>query len=142
MASIVRPMAARGRASDGNGGVSYGARDLNYEYRREFGAFLRGRRLELGLTQQEVGQQLGVGLSAVSGMEIGRIALAADKAEAMAEILKMEKDEFGRLYLRWSNPWVYKLIFNSQDRRLLEDIASIPSRVGVNPALSARTRKP
>jgi transcriptional regulator with XRE-family HTH domain len=141
MASIVRPMSARSRAADGKGGVTYAGRDIGYEYRREFGAFLRSRRLDLGLTQQEVGEALGVGFSAVSALENGRIALAADKAEAMAEILKIDKEEMGRLYLRWSNPWVYKMIYNSRDRRLLDDIASIPSRVGVNPAMTARTKK-
>jgi len=141
MAQIVRPMAARGRSSDGQGGVSYAGRDIGYEYRREFGALLRDRRLSLGLTQQEVGNDLGVGFSAISAIENGRIALAADKAEALAEILKMDREEMGRLYLRWSNPWVYKMIYNSRDRRLLEDISSIPSRVGVNPAMAARTKK-
>jgi transcriptional regulator with XRE-family HTH domain len=134
-------MAARGRRTDGKGGVVYGDQDFNYEYKREFGRILREMRLNQGLTQLEVGNAMGVTLSAISNWEKGTTGLPADKIEAAAEIFQVDKEEFARLYLRWTNPWAYKLIFHSRDRRLLEDLASIPSRVGVNPALAARTKK-
>ncbi len=140
MTSFVRPLSARNRTLDEKGAISYAGRDIGYEYRRKFGAFLRRRRLDLGLTQTQLGKALGVGFSAVSAMENGRIALPADRAEAMAEMLKIDKTEMGKLYLRWSNPWIYKLIYDPQDQRLLDDLASIPSRVGVNPAIPLRTR--
>lgn len=141
MTSIVRPLHARNRKLGGGGEVDYIGRDIGYEYRREFGAYLRQKRLDMGLTQKQVADALGVQPSAVSSMEIGRIALPADRAEALADALNIDHGEMGRQYLRWSNPWIYKMIFNARDRRLLDDLASIPSRVGVNPAVLPRTSK-
>ena len=61
------------------------------------GAFLRARRLELGLTQAQITQALGyVSLNSLSNLETGREGLPAKRIYAWADILQLPRDAFFR----------------------------------------------
>jgi transcriptional regulator with XRE-family HTH domain len=65
--------------------------------RKKVGAFLRARRLELGLTQAQITQAMGyVSLNSVSNLETGREGLPAKRVYAWADILQLPRDAFFR----------------------------------------------
>lgn len=107
-------------------------RDFGLEYRREMGAYIRHLRLERGMTQIELGEALGMGMTAVSAIETGRNSLPPELVEACAEALKVPVKEFAKVFLRWTNPWMYKIFVDDHDPRLLQDLASMPTRVGLS----------
>ena len=65
--------------------------------RKKVGAFLRERRIELGLTQAQITEALGyVSLNSVSNLETGREGLPAKRIYAWADILQLPRDAFFR----------------------------------------------
>ena len=66
-------------------------------HRKKVGTFLRARRLELGLTQAQITNQLGyTSLNSVSNLETGREGLPAKRIYAWADILQLPRDAFFR----------------------------------------------
>ena len=104
-------------------------RDLGYEYRRRLGAWVRQARLAVGLTQQQLADRLGVGFTAISAVENGRNNIPPERYELLAEALGVDKQDFGRLVLRWTNPWLYALLFGDGEHSLKEDLGAIPERL-------------
>ena len=62
--------------------------DLDY-FRKEFGEAIASRRKDLGLTQKELAQRMGVSQSSVSQTERGESALSLYMIEAFFDALDM-----------------------------------------------------
>src|ERR1700733_14706447 len=124
MAKIVKPMAHRNRAQEGAGL----GRDISHDYKRTLGAYIAALRKNANLTQEQMAKQLGVQQTALSAIEVGRNPINPERYEAFAKILGVDPQEFGKQVLRWSDPWLYKMVYNSRDRVLLDDIASANQR--------------
>lgn len=105
-------------------------RDMAYEYRRAAGIRLRAIREAAGLTQRELATAMDIVPTAVSAWETGRIALAPERYARFADVFDLEHIDFAKEMLRWTNPWLYVMIFpndaTAQDVR--EELASISER--------------
>jgi transcriptional regulator with XRE-family HTH domain len=93
------------------------------------GAWLREARLKAELTQDQLASLLGVkGGTSISAIENGRNAIGPERYEALAKILGVDKAAMGKVFCRWTNPWLYALIYGSREQSLREDLANIPER--------------
>jgi transcriptional regulator with XRE-family HTH domain len=101
------PMMNRGRA-DSNVEAD---RDVSYEYRRRMGSYIREHRLKHGLKQAELGKLLGLTHTSISNFELGYGTLHHEHFATMADIFGIPQPEMGKMLLRYSNPWVYKMIY-------------------------------
>ena len=90
-------------------------------YRSIVGAFCQKRRKAAGLTQAQVADLCGIGATAVSGYETGRGQLPPGRYEKLAELYGLDEKEYGEFLLRYTNPWIYALIYGS-DRALSRDL--------------------
>jgi len=126
MPNLSRPL--HGRNARGSTGSDLG-RDIPHDYRRKVGAWIRERRLASQLTQQDLANQLGVGFTAISAIEVGRGSVPPERYEAMADALGIDHEEFAKVMLRYSNPWAYGMLFG-KDRKLKDELKEMPERVG------------
>jgi transcriptional regulator with XRE-family HTH domain len=128
MPTPTRPMYKRSQSGGrGNPPTALG-RDIAHDYRRIVGAWLCDLRLNAGLTQAELGEILGVGYTAISAVEVGRGSIPPEKYETLADTLVVDREEFGKFVLRYSNPWMYRLLFGDTDKTLRADIEALPPR--------------
>jgi transcriptional regulator with XRE-family HTH domain len=67
---------------------------VNGDYRTRVGARIRRARLEQGLTQTELAQEVGVADAQVSRWETGRAMPQPDSLEALAQALKVKAEAF------------------------------------------------
>lgn len=126
--ALYQPLQRRGLTPKEDGTLPA---DVAYEYRRVIGAWLRDRRLAVGMTQREVGEALGdLGNTAVSAIEVGRSSLAPEHYEILAKIYKVDPQEFARFMLRWTNPWLYLMLLTPNDRGLRKELAGLSRRAG------------
>ena len=105
-----RPM-SRGQSTSSSLG-EMPPRDMAYEYRRMAGAWLKAAREAQELTQSELAEKLNLGFTAVSAWEVGRGSLAPENYLAVIEALHLDKKDFARRMLRWTNPWLFALYEN------------------------------
>lgn len=135
MPSINRPLYHRqpGNSNRGSSGNDL-SRDIPQEYRRRVGIWLRDMRTDGGMRQQDLGDALGVGFTTISSIENGRSAIPPDRYETLAEILGVPNAEFGKLMLRYSNPWAYGMIYGFT-KALREELGQFPNRNGTNAGL-------
>jgi transcriptional regulator with XRE-family HTH domain len=103
-------------------------RDLGYEYRRRLGLIVKEARLKKGLTQQDMADHLKVHFTAISRIERGLNGIPPEWYEDIAELLGLNKEQFAREILRWSNPWLYALMYGKRELSLKEDLAQILDR--------------
>lgn len=120
MASINRPMRHPG-GSEPNPAV----RRLAADYRVRLGAALTAMRQERGLTQEEVGAVLGVDGNRVSTFEIGRASVNAIHLATLCDLYQQDRHEFGKLVLRYTNPWIYALLFETKGTDVAKDLLSL-----------------
>lgn len=123
MRNPVRPMAHRSPQTPEE-------QDLSYQYKRRIGRLLQERREEAGMTQVEVAKLLGVTGNAISSWESGQGSLPPERFEYLAELFEIPKADFGKFLLRYSNPWIYALIYGHRSAELKADLDMIPERVG------------
>ncbi len=132
MPSITKPMLGRSptpSASKGPAGSDL-MTDIAYDYRRKVGAWLREHRLASGYTQEEVARYLGMGHAAISAVESGRSTISPERYEALASLLAIDPKEMGEYILRFTNPWLFKMIFPERvDKTLKADLGLLPERV-------------
>lgn len=95
-------------------------------YREAFGEWLKEKRLAAGLRQQDVSDVLGVGITTISGMEVGRISVPPARYEEYADMLGVDRVEFVKECLRFSNPWAYLVLFGDPDGRLALALGKTP----------------
>jgi len=129
MAAINRPLYHRtnNRGSKGNDLT----RDIPSEYRRRVGAWLKDLRLDAELRQQDIGDALGICFTAISSIENGRGAVPPDRYEAIADLLGVPKEEFGKKMLRYTNPWAYGMIFGFT-KELRDELGHVLNRNGTH----------
>jgi len=91
------------------------------------GFWLKEKRLEMGLTQQEMLDRIGSDAwwSTWSAIERGERNLPPQLWSTVAKALSMDQQEFARILLRYTNPWAYGMIFGFNPA-LNEEIGAIP----------------
>lgn len=124
MSTMLRPLQNR---SDAGGGPSASA--MSREYRVKIGQTIRSRRLEIGMTQVELGNLVGVVDTAISHIESGHSSIKPDHYAALADALEFDKAEWGKFLVRYTNPWAYALIYGTRSGELREDLARVAVRV-------------
>ena len=127
---IAKPM------MDRNGGDDP-ARGMAYEYRRVIGDMVRDLRLEAEMTQRELGELLDIGETGISALELGRSSVSPERYGKIAEIFALDVKDWGKLLLRYTDPYLYSLLFGVDDDKLKSDLEALSSRTRVN-----RTRGP
>jgi transcriptional regulator with XRE-family HTH domain len=97
--------------------------------REIIGHYLKEKRLELGLTQQEMLERIGsdAWFTVWSSIERGERNLPPQRWKVVAEALGIDKKEFAQVMIRYTNPWAYELLYGS-DPALRAELNSIPSR--------------
>jgi transcriptional regulator with XRE-family HTH domain len=131
---MTNPMQHRNRRSD----EGYLERDTAHDYRQAFGAYLRRCRMirpeKIGgpITQEELANKLGLSHSAISAIEVGRSSLPPERLADVADILGVDRQDFSKTYLRWTNPWVYQLLLEPTDKKLQKELERIQPRVGLD----------
>ena len=95
--------------------------------REIIGHFLKEKRQELGLTQQEMLERIGSDAwwSTWSAIERGERNLPPQLWITVAEALGMDKQEFARIMLRYTNPWAFGMIFGFTPT-LTAELGAIP----------------
>ena len=127
--SLTNPMMGRTATARGSAASAPGT-DLAYAYRRRVGAWFREARLAAGITQEALARQLGMGHSAISAIELGRSTISPENYETVAAVLGVNPQDMADFILRYSNPWLYKMLFPAKvDAQLKRDLGIIPTRV-------------
>jgi len=114
-----------------------GDEDLAYAYRRIIGRRIRELRIDSGLTQRELGQAVEVGDTAISALELGRSSVSPERYAHFADVFGIEKSEWGKWLLRYTDPFLYALIYNDEkgynlehDIKLLTDASRLNRKRG------------
>jgi transcriptional regulator with XRE-family HTH domain len=84
------------------------------------------------MTQEELSMVMGISPSGVSAIESGRNSLPPDLLEVVAKTLGVDLVAFTKVYLRWSNPWAFRILFAPDDRRIANELRNIPDRAGLD----------
>lgn len=116
------------RSNSPEGYVPY---DIATEYRRVVGDYVRTCRLNADLTQLEVALAIGKGNTFVSNFEVGRTSVPPEHYEVLAKLFNLDPVEFAKFLLRWTNPWLYLMIYATTDRKLRAQLGNLGSRNGV-----------
>lgn len=108
-----------------------GREEVALRWRLALADSIRTARVDAGLTQSDLADRLDLNSKQfVSGIETGRTSVPPERLEAFADALGIDRVEFGRNVLRYSNPWMFAVLFGA-DRKLREEIGSAPDRVNV-----------
>jgi transcriptional regulator with XRE-family HTH domain len=131
MTRITKPMMDRGGAED------QGGSDLAYQYRRIIGNRVRDLRLNGDLTQRQLADLLSTGETSVSALELGRSSVSPERYLQLADIFSLDKPTWGKWLLRYTDPYLYALLFGFDDPTLKPDLEKLNVSSRVN-----RTRGP
>jgi transcriptional regulator with XRE-family HTH domain len=104
------------------------AHDLAYSYRRALGDYVRDARHKAEMTQRQVAEALGVREQMISQIEVGRNNIPPEDYEKLVSVLGLDKEEFAKTLLRYTNPWLYALMFGIRDAQLRDDLNILPDR--------------
>lgn len=106
-----------------------GREEVALRWRLALADYIRDARVDAGLTQAELADRLDLNSKQfVSGIETGRTSVPPERLEAFAEALGIDKVDFAKTVLRYSNPWMFAAIFGA-DKKLREELANTPDRV-------------
>ena len=129
MAAHTRPMGGRTQATLRGSEGSDLERDIAGDYRRHTGRWLKDARAAAGLTQLELSKLMGMdGTSSISSFEVGRGSIPPERYKDFATSLGQNERDMGLFMLRYTNPWLYALIYGDADVNLKRDIAALPMR--------------
>ena len=134
MRSISFPLAYRGLE-----GVNY-----RYLCNAKIGSYLRARREALGLTQAYLADKMG-GLTnaAISSWESGRMPVPPQRYEDLMLLLNLDRGEWSKLLLRYTNPHLFELTFPGDDPELPDELAAMaPRQVFDNPEPDDHEQQP
>jgi transcriptional regulator with XRE-family HTH domain len=97
-------------------------------YKEFLGEYLKKHRLEKGLSQQEMLERVGkeTWFTNWSAYERGERNLPADLWEPVAQALGIPAQEFAAVFLRYTHPWAYGMIYGF-DAALRAELKAIPS---------------
>jgi transcriptional regulator with XRE-family HTH domain len=110
--------------------------------REIIGQYLKDARIKLGLSQQEMMERVNPGgwFTAWSSVETGVRNLPPHFWEIVADVLGIPHREFAQIMMRYTNPWMYGMIYGFKPE-LRAELAAIPTRYeGVDP--KRHRRKP
>ncbi len=131
MRRLDMPMANRG-LHNRNLGSGYEGNELGLsfgvDYSRTIGRHLMAARKAKELRQADVADALGVSVSAVCAIEYGTRNLAPEHYVTVCKLLGLPIEESGRFFLRYTNPWLYDMLFGATDKSARKDLRSIPRR--------------
>lgn len=125
---IIRTMKGRTISGHSSARVSAEEKNLSGHYRLIIGAEMRRLRLETGMTQEAVGDELGIYKTGISAMEKGTGMIGFDKMLKLAEIYGAPRKKFGVFLLRYTNPWLFALIYGDDDPELRDDLGLPPTQ--------------
>jgi len=113
-------------------------RNVRLPNRKRVGRFIKKRRLELNLTQQDVMRALGYGSPiSVSEVELGRVGVPVKRIYQYADVLRLPRDEFTAFVMgmiqnhnghkggRVANH--RRQVLGAAERELLEDFRRLPT---------------
>lgn len=95
---------------------------LAVAYRSIVGSYCQRHRKAAGMTQAQVGDIIGVGHTAISGYETGRGQLPPGRYDKLADLYGLDRPTYGKFLLRYTNPWIYALIYGTDSRSLARDL--------------------
>jgi transcriptional regulator with XRE-family HTH domain len=108
-----------------------GREEVALRWRLALAEYIRDARVAAGLTQSDLADHLDLNSKQfVSGIETGRTSVPPERLEAFAEALSIDKVEFAKVVLRYSNPWMFAALFGA-DKQLRAELASTPDRVNI-----------
>ncbi len=123
--------------------ASGGGEEIPGDLRRRLGLWLKTQRERAGLTQREladlVGLEPGNGISAI---ENGRANVQPERYDVYCAALGMTQDDFAQVVLRHTDPWLYKVIFKSREKKLLEELARMQRGSPIQEPKSDGTERP
>lgn len=86
--------------------------------RREFGAWLKARREDTGLTQADLAEKLGLKYySFISQVENGIGRIPQDVYPRWADALGIAPEDFAATAIRHLEPGLHRMLFPAQDRK-------------------------
>lgn len=100
MPSFSNPLAGRGSHSQA--------------LRGDLGAYIRNLRTDLGMTQTDLAQAVGLEYyTAISAIEVGRNVVPPERYLAFAQALGVDPKTFAKKMLELTNPWLFVLLYSS-----------------------------
>ena len=127
MVAITKPMMNRRRTARGAEGSELD-RDIAYDYRRVIGRYIRRLRTDAEMTQDELGKVLGMGTTGVSALETGRSVISPDRYATLADTFGVSHEGMAKFILRYTNPWLYGMLFGVGSGDLKADLNEMASR--------------
>lgn len=86
--------------------------------RKQAGVWLKGLRLEAGLTQLELARRLGFKYYPfISQVETGLTRVPTEKMEEWAMALGVDTEQFVRRLISFYEPELHRLLYNGRTRR-------------------------
>ena len=86
--------------------------DSSVDLRKEAGAWLRARRIELGLSQRELAVRVNMEYyTFISQIEAGRGRIPPDRMLDWAEALEMDPKEFAIKLMKYYDPYTFEMVF-------------------------------
>lgn len=96
--------------------VEEASKDIEPDLRKEGGLWLKRRREEVGLSQRELAQALGLKFySFISQVENGRTRVPPELLRPWAEALQMPVKNFARMMLRHFDPVLFSALFDDEN---------------------------
>lgn len=132
MPAVTRPFAQR-PTRRGSKPTDHTSPHAAFKLKLAAGEWLQKLRRDSGLTQQQVATLLDLpskGGGSVSAFEVGRGSVPPERYRPLADLYGVDPEVFGRVMLRYSNPWAYALIYGDGEKQLRDDLAALPTRSG------------
>lgn len=125
-----RPLMDR-RARSNDPDAQRGAR-IPLEYKRIIGERCRDEREAKSLTQRELAAMLDIGETGISQLETGRSCVTPERYFQIAKIFELDMADFGKFILRHTDPWIFSMIFGTEDRVLRSDLKALSAATRIN----------
>jgi transcriptional regulator with XRE-family HTH domain len=101
--------------------------DIAHDYRRKVGQWVKEMRINLEMTQTDLADRARMKPNGISAIETGRNSIPPEAYADFANAFDIGHRTFGKIMVRYSNPWAYELIYGV-DETLQQDIAELSKR--------------
>jgi transcriptional regulator with XRE-family HTH domain len=99
------------------------------EWRLALADYIREARRLKGMTQAELATAIGVNnFQFISGIENGRTSIPPERQRILADVLGIDRAEFAKVVMRYSNPWMYADVYG-EDAKLRAELRVAPERL-------------
>lgn|GEM_PF-520519 len=118
--SILEPMPAKTQARHrqrvmskprGSDAAKDAIGEIHAAYRLKLGLYLAECRKAADLSQAKLAKMLGIAVTTMASAEQGYRNLAPSHYETFVAACGLDREAFGKFMLRYSNPWVYALLY-------------------------------